>query len=146
MDLAPERLILQLTEEHLFRFLAFVGFSAIWGVKRWLSKGTSGKWFALMTAVWVLVNLLVAFLLKNHLILPEPDEVAQTVQHVVFWIEINLLLDLGYLLCAYFLVRRSRHLRKDSRILRGFGQAIYLQGVGLILLDVLFLGFVFRAF
>ena len=70
MELASQ--IFELTEEHVFRFSCFIGLSALVAVACLAIKDKTWKWFSLMTFVWVLVNLLVAILLVNHIHLPDP--------------------------------------------------------------------------
>lgn len=93
-----------------------------------------------MSVVWALINLLIFVGLTQHL---DPARFANgnlLHEHVTFWMEVNLVLDVIYLLVAIGLCRWARRMPGQRERLRGFGLAVAVQGWGLLLLDGIFYG------
>ncbi|WP_428388444.1 DUF6992 family protein [Mucisphaera sp.] len=104
-----------------------MGWSLIWvgaaTIALWRSEG-SGRWraFWFMSGLWAVVNLaIVLYALFN------PPTDVQALRRILL---INAGLDVGYLAAAVWLMTRA------SPMLRGFGLAVFVQGLFLLVFDL----------
>ena len=104
-----------------------LGWSVLWAagaiVALWITEGRTAKrgfWF--MSGLWACINAaIVAFSLVNPP--ADPEELARL-------LIINSLLDVGYVLVGAILCTRK------TPMLRGFGAAIIVQGLFLLVFDL----------
>ncbi|RIJ37396.1 DUF6992 family protein [Pontibacter oryzae] len=98
------------------------------------------KYFYQMNLYWNLVNLIIASVALYSIL--SKDQSAQNLADSLYlhsWYKkvlyLNVGLDLGYMLLGAYLKERSRNSYKAERLM-GWGQAVILQGLFLLLLDV----------
>ena len=104
-------------------------------------KKHSEKWgFYIANAAWNSVNLVLALgsLYMLSSINPEHEQLKEII-YTFFNFEkilvLNLGLDIAYIAIGSFLVERGKHTHKQSFV--GYGQALWLQGGFLFLLDMI---------
>ncbi len=124
---------------HIDRLWVFITASVILAVLIVFYRKKTGQWFALMTIVWALINSGVTWWLQGHIHIPTPAKEKWTYAHVKEMMILNLVLDVVYLLSAWYLIKRSRSSEEHQLMLHHFGRAVYVQGAGLLLLDGWFL-------
>lgn len=104
------------------------------------SKSAEKKAFYIGNAAWNVVNIILAlgsiFLLSS--INPEHEQLKELI-YTFFNFEkivvLNLGLDIAYIAIGSFLVERGKHTHKPAFV--GYGQALWLQGGFLFLLDMI---------
>ncbi|MEM1423407.1 MAG: hypothetical protein AAGH64_05320 [Planctomycetota bacterium] len=113
---------------HLMPFLSvLLGWSVLWCAAAilalWLTDGrTATRGFFFMSGLWACVNAgIVAFSLVNP-----PDDSAELARLLL----INAALDVGYLAIGLVMLTRKKP------VLKGFGAAIILQGLFLLVFDL----------
>jgi len=94
----------------------------------------------MMTLVWGLINAAIGYWLWWHIHVPTEAYLPHTFAHILYWMRINVLLDLGYGMVGLYLLKRSRRLFRHKYMIAGFGKAVLLQAVCLLLIDTFFLG------
>ena len=136
MELYPE--VLALAKAHLIKFIAFTASAFLLGFILFFIQGVKGRWFALMTLTWVVVNGLIAWTLHYHLNHPPHLNLPSVQGHVLFWMGFNLILDSFYILCALGLYWLVRNTDGYDELFHGFGNAVLVQGFGLLGIDLFF--------
>lgn len=131
--------IYQVCRDHVFLFAGFTGASAMVALLLTFGKLAEGRWLALMTSVWVVIHTAIAMLLLRHIHVPSTLLLGYTFAHIMKWLAVNLVLDLLYGLVGYLLLIKAGRLIGERYMLRGFGMAVLLQSIGLIVIDTLFL-------
>ena len=106
-----------------------------------LSSGST-RYFYQFNAMWNTVNLGLAGLgyyqttLKSELVLSLSETLkAQNQTENIFLL--NSGLDIGYIAIGAFLYERSKHVSKNSNLLKGYGQSLWLQGGFLLVFDAI---------
>jgi hypothetical protein len=122
--------------QHFFLYSGFILFTAAIALGQALRGRGEAKWMALMTGVWVVINSCIAVWLFRHIHVPATELLPLVFSHITRYMRLNVIADAVYALVGFFLLSRKGLHRP---LLRGFGKAVVLQGVGLILLDAVFL-------
>jgi len=106
-----------------------------------LSSGST-RYFYQFNAMWNTVNLGLAGLgyyqttLKSELVLSLSETLkAQNQTENIFLL--NSGLDIGYIAVGAFLYESSKHASKNSDLLKGYGQSLWLQGGFLLVFDAI---------
>ena len=100
--------------------------------------------FLHMNAAWGSINLLVAVILWYKNAQPRPlATVSVRLRHFKKVLHVNVGLDLGYLVIAYWFLRKAEASEALGDLLRGFGQSIVLQGAVLLACDLVSLRILF---
>jgi len=131
---------------HVYLFWSVIGLSvlvAIYGLLFWPQEGRS---FALMTAIWVVINASIGYWLIKHIHVPAESYLSYTFAHTRYWMRVNVLLDLSYGVVGIYLWYRSQHLFRHRRMIRAFAKAVVFQAVCLLVIDLIFLGRLYSLF
>ena len=136
MEPYPE--VLALAKLHLLRFVVFILLFGVLALVLLAVQGRKGRWYALMTGTWVVINALVAAALHYHLGHPPHLQLPSVLGHIAFWMGFNLILDAFYCLCALVLYWLVHATDGFDELYFGFGNAVLVQGLGLLLIDLWF--------
>lgn len=97
-----------------------------------------GRAFLLMTLVWNLINFAIGCWLLDHIQLYEIVTAEWLRKHLFFLFEINLALDILYLLTGVLLYIKSKKIAQRLEMMFvGFAYAVLLQGISLLLIDTI---------
>jgi hypothetical protein len=96
-----------------------------------------------MNLYWNLVNLLIAsfgyWQVQQEVLELNIWQTIENQQSITKILWLNFGLDLGYIVCGFFLIERG--LRKTKLRLVGFGKSIVMQGFFLLVFDGILVGF-----
>ena len=137
MDIAHA--IYEVSRDHTFLFIGCIVSSTVAAAVAMVYWQPDGKWFALMTSVWIAIHGVIAGMLLNHIHVPPVYQLDFVYHHIVCWVGVNIGLDFLYLLIAIYFIRRSRFLTTIRCLMHGFGVAILAQSITLTGLDTVFL-------
>ncbi len=143
------RAIFNLSYQHCVFLLIFIAISFVLAIMFGLSRKKFGNNFALMTVVWATINFVIVIILLEHIHIPSEVYIEQIFSHIIKWMRINIGLDIFYGICGGILIWQGFKSVKYQQMLKGFGIAVILQGIGLLILDFIFLkkvDLLFRSF
>ncbi len=130
------QLIYQICYHHLVLFAMFNITAMLMALIFYCATGR--YWFFVMTFAWFIVNTIVLIWLWDHIEIPSPLQLSFTLDHVLFWIKVNLSLDVFYVIMGWSLLILGGKIIPRNFMLHDFGFAIVLQGFGLLVLDLIF--------
>jgi hypothetical protein len=115
----------------------------IWGGIGMTKAQGQSKGFHEMNFYWNLVNLLIASIgywqAQQEVLDLNIWQTIENQQSITKILWLNFGLDLGYIVCGFFLIERG--LRKTKLRLVGFGKSIVIQGLFLLIFDGILVGF-----
>lgn len=128
-----------ISQQHIYIYFAFIVATTLLALYlAFLMK--YGKWFLLMTLAWNLVNSIIGIWLSYHIDKINIISVDWLKLHLFLVMEINLGLDLFYLLIAAFFIWMNKRKETNTGFYYGSGLAIFIQGIGLLIIDSIYYG------
>jgi hypothetical protein len=126
-----------LSQQHIYIYFAFILTTTLLAIYLSLAK-KYGKWFLIMTLAWNLFNSLLGIWLLYHIDKVDIVSVDWLKLHLFLVMEVNLGLDILYLLISLFFIKMNSKSKDHSSFYYGSGLAILSQGMGLLLIDSIY--------
>lgn len=131
-------------QQHLRIYFAWSILSILVGFGMWIeNQAMNFFYFAMMTHVWGWVNLLCGIGLylhvRKHTYAYDSSKQQKKIQHhIEKMLLLNVGLDMGYIMSGVLLLLFSNLTNNWLALWGGFGWAVLLQGVFMLLLDISF--------
>ncbi len=129
--------LVELCLQHVRNLNVFVVITFVMALLIWFSRWKSNYWFFVMTFVWCSINYGIGVWLKDHINVFSYTAVDTALPHVKNMILINVFLDVLYFFVAWLLYPKAKE-SKYFALKSQFSQAIVVQAMGLLFLDIAF--------